>query len=288
MYETKPAQPQKTPRAESEQELFDRWDLPNVSKPNNKPRTNAYLTPQSQQPEQEEQVEVPALTAEALEEIRQAAYEEGLEQGLKEGREQGHAEGFASGIEDGKKQGFEEGRAQGLEQGAAEIEEKSQSLAQIIEALNHPQLQIDNQVEKELVELTTQISKAIVNHELKTNPQIILNSLKQAVDLLPFAKQTVRLQLNPSDLNLLQEVYSPDQIDQRGWLLEAEPTLPIGDLRLLTENSDVTINMQERQDQVCQIYLAQLNHNLKPEIKPQTVLQEPQIEEGESDEPNAE
>ncbi|CAK0744328.1 flagellar assembly protein FliH [Gammaproteobacteria bacterium] len=65
---------------------------------------------------------VPVLpTAEEIEAISRAAYEEGFERGQQEGAlqgfEQGHRDGLAQGLEEGLKQGIEQGIEQGKEQG---------------------------------------------------------------------------------------------------------------------------------------------------------------------------
>lgn len=270
----------KTASHESEEELFRRWDLPDVT-----------ITPLHEQEralnirregvvvdEPEEMPETLTMTAEALEEIRQAAYEEGFEQGHKDGFAKGHPEGVDAGHKEGLEQGLLEGREQGLAQGEAEIAEKAASLEALMRALHEPQQQIDDQVERELIGLTAQLAQAVLHHELQTNQQIILNTLREALGLLPFQQQTIRVQLNPSDLELVQQLYSDDQIEQRGWLLEAEPTLAIGDLRLLTEKSDVTVTMQERQQKVMQQFLAQLKPETKSESKPSELPDEPVAE----------
>lgn len=263
-YKAEPQAEPRVPKEESEKELFQRWNIPDMTDHPVHEQDVALniAAPETEiQTRVEDENEAPALTAEALEAIRQAAYEEGFEQGRQEGMEQGHKEGLESGQKEGRTQGLEEGRQEGLAQGAAEIEERAASLDALMKALYQPQQQINQQVEQQLVELTSQLAQAVTHHELKTNRDIILSTLKEAVDLLPFQQQRVRVQLNPSDLELVQELYSDEQIKQRGWFLEAEPALPIGDLRLLTEQSDVSIQMEERLQRVTQLFLSQLNHS---------------------------
>lgn len=277
-----------TPAKESEQELFKRWDLPDVTVEEIEERELALKLSHAPQPVQVEE-EAPqslTMTAEALEEIRQAAYEEGFEQGRQEGFTKGKEEGLEAGYAEGKEQGSQAGHQEGLAQGQAIIDEKAASLDALMRALHEPQQQIDVQVEQQLVELTAQLAQAVIQQELQTNSAIILQTLREAVDLLPFQQQNIRVQLNPSDLEVVQQTYSDDQIEQRGWRLEAEPTLAVGDLRLLTEQSDVTVSMQERVNKVTHSFLAQLNQLKAPQASSELPGSAPVI--GESDEPASE
>ncbi len=285
------------PANESEEEFFRRWDLPDVTQISNSEREKALQLRQQQddllqESEPEEPPESYTMTAEALEEIRQAAYEEGFEQGQQEGYQKGHPEGLAAGHQEGLDKGLEEGRQQGLAQGQAEIAEQCARLDALMRGLHEPQQQLDQQVEYQLVELTGQLAKAVIQHELATNSQVILNTLREAVRLLPFHQQQARVQLNPSDLELIQQNYSDEQIKQRGWQLEAEPSLPIGDLRLLTESSDVTVDMEERTQRVMQQFLAQLQRFQQPhepEVANQSAAEAtPPSNPEASDEPTAE
>ena len=263
------------PMEESESELLKRWDIPdvNVNKMDNKSNAYNVMPFFHQAHEQELPIEEPvqAMTAEVLEQIRQAAYDEGMEQGRADGFEQGLQQGIEVGTQQGHQQGLESGRNEGLAQGAAEIAEKATSLDAMMRALYEPQATIDSEVEQQLIQLVSQLARAVVQHELQTNSELILQTLRQAVELLPFQKQTVRVQLNPSDLSLIQEIYSDDQIQQRGWLLEAESTLKIGDLRLLTEQSDITITMQERMAKVERLFLEQIQQFAQQKQSPSSI-----------------
>ncbi|MCM2678966.1 flagellar assembly protein FliH [Echinimonas agarilytica] len=260
---------------ETEAELLERWAIPDVTLESSSQRSNAlnvqpHASVVDAETTEEEHEEPVAMTAELLEEIRQSAYEEGFEEGKKDGFEAGHAEGLEQGKAQGHTEGCEAGYQEALVKGQAEVEERTTSLEALMRALHEPQQQIDQDVEAQLVNLVTQLSESVVQHELVTNGRVILHTLRQAVELLPFQQQRVRVQLNPSDLSLIHDAYSDEQIKQRGWMLEAEPDLAIGDVRLLTEHSDVTIDMKERQQRVNELFLSQLNHHLKATSQPQT------------------
>ena len=270
------------PAKETESELYRRWDLPDVTVESLEERELALNIRHKPEPQEieEEQAQSLTMTAEVLEEIRQSAYQEGLEQGHQEGFSKGKEEGLEAGFKEGKAQGVDAGHQEGLARGQAEIEERATRLDALMRLLHEPQQQIDSQVEQELVELTEQLARAVVHHELQTNPAILLQTLKEAIDLLPFQQQTVRIQLNPADQDLIQQTYSDDQIEQRGWRLEAEPALAMGDLRLLTEQSDISIHMQQRMNKVSQQFLAQLHQFNEPQTATPLTSAEPAINGG--------
>lgn len=205
----------------------------------------------------DELADMPMLTAEALEQMREDAvaegraegYEQGFQQGLEAGREQGHAEG----LEAGKAEGFEHGAAAGAEF----VEQQAQRFAQMNDALHAPMTQVDRDVEQQLVELTTALARAVLKVELKTNPEVILAALKEAAGVLPFNARDVQIQVHPGDLEMIKQYYPAQTIAERGWHLLAEPTLEPGQLRAETEVSGVTIDPWQRIDDLAARYLEQ-------------------------------
>ena len=110
-----------------EDQSLDVWSLPNVEQELTEAQehqTNAMglkRTWKYEPPEAEQEEEIVPLTAEDIEQIRQAAYEEGFNQGKEEGFTQGYEEGKTSGHEEGIKLGQEEGLTQGLSRGKAKL-----------------------------------------------------------------------------------------------------------------------------------------------------------------------
>src|SRR5690554_3021090 len=97
---------------------YERWELPVMDEADDE----AELPPQAPANEVEE-VEVQPLTAQDLEEIRQAAWSEGHEEGFQAGQQEGREQGLQTGHEEGYQQGLEQGLAQGLEEGRRQGEE---------------------------------------------------------------------------------------------------------------------------------------------------------------------
>ena len=209
-------QPQQKPvrLTEEDKHLLKDWAAPNVTDDmvDLSGKTNVVGRPlewYEQQAELEEDIEeeVVPLTAEEIEAVRLAAYEEGLAQGKEAGFEVGYQEGREQGHQDGLTQGNAEGKKQGIEEGQIEIAAKAQVWEQLTEQLKEPLRELDEHVEKQLVNLAAQLAEAVIGVELEMRPEIILHTLKESVAALPIADAGCNIQLNPSDAALIKEVY---------------------------------------------------------------------------------
>ncbi|MGR2768055.1 flagellar assembly protein FliH [Photobacterium ganghwense] len=236
--------------SEHQAQELERWAYPDYSDEQSSMAENALNYDPQWHVEplelEEEEQGPPPLTAADLEAIRQSAYEEGL----LEGREAGHAEGFAlgqtEGLEQGKQQGLEQGLAEGLAQGEARIQEQVGLLTQLMDKLSTPLAQVDNDVEQQLLRLVTGLTRELIQVELNTNSQVILQTLREGIAALPIANQTVIIQLHPDDATVIKEAYGEASLAERQWQLQAEPALNRGDLVVQAGDSTVEFPVQER------------------------------------------
>ncbi|MDP4528228.1 flagellar assembly protein FliH [Alkalimonas delamerensis] len=243
-----------SPDAETLEQLKE-WDTPDLSDRIRKYKsTNAFnkTLPDPKQPEpaedetSDEELSLQPLTAEQMETLRQQAYEAGFAEGKEEGFAKGYEEGRQQGQEDGTKQGLAEGKKLGLEQGKQQSEQQFQALEHLLDQLHQPLQQLDNEVEQALLALTLAMAKAVVQTEVTINPQVILQALQQAVDALPLRHGQVKIRLHPDDLAIIEQQYAAEQLAERGWQLQAEPTLSRGGCRLVTEQSSVDRTTEQR------------------------------------------
>ncbi len=240
------------------------WDIPEMDanpKRHDDNYTNAlgkkynwvYEPPEADDDEEE----VKPLTIEDVEAIRQAAYEEGFAEGKAEGFTKGEAEGqeqgYQAGFEEGKNQGHEEG----LESGTGLMEEKAAHWNQLISQLDEPLKMLDAQVEQELIELVVALTKAVIQTELKTNPDIILQSVKKAAEFLPFNTQKCQLLVNPDDFELIQSSYGEKELQRRQWQLFSDPNIEAGGIEIKTELSTVSYTIEQRVSEVLANFINQ-------------------------------
>lgn len=245
----------KQPFAPTEEllELLKRWPSPPLSDDKKQPvgKTNALnktapVQKAAARTELETELEIKPLTAEDIEQIRQAAFDEGFADGKEQGFSKGYEEGRAQGMTDGLAQGQAEGKKLGLEQAADEIAQKTQQLAALLDQLQQPLQQIDQQVEQQLVQLCLAMAEAVIAVEVKTNPQVILKTLADATAMLPMQTENILIKLHPDDLALVEQHFSPEQLAQRHWQLRAEPAMEQGGCWLETPLSSMDRSIKHR------------------------------------------
>lgn len=223
---------------------------PAVQSPATQFKTNAFykIKPEPGRPQHKapEELTVKPLTAEDIDEIRQAAYEDGAAQGREEGFSQGYAQGREQGYQDGLQQGQAEGKKQGLQEGEGLIREQLAQLQNLIEQLQKPLEKVDAQVEQALLTLSLAMAEAVIGVEVKTNPQLILQSLRQAVESLPYQAEKLTIKLHPDDLAVVRSHYTEQDLTERQWQLRAEPAFNPGDCRVESAESTVDRSLKLR------------------------------------------
>lgn len=221
-----------------------------VQSPASQYKTNAFYKikpePGRPKPKVQEELTVKPLTAEDIEEIRQAAYDDGFAQGKEEGFSQGYAEGREQGYQDGMQQGQAEGKKQGLQEGESLVREQLAQLQGLIEQLQKPLQKVDAQVEQALLTLSLAMAEAVIGVEVKSNPQLILQTLRQAVDALPYQAEKLTIKLHPDDLAVVRSHYTEQDLAERQWQLRAEPAFERGDCTVESAESTVDRSLKLR------------------------------------------
>ena len=201
------------------------------------------------------------LTAEDIEQIRQAAYDEGFAEGKEEGFSKGYAEGREQGLQDGVTQGLAEGKKQAIAAAQPEIDDRRAQLSQLIDQLQQPLRGLDVQVEQALTELALAMAQAVLGVEVKTNPQIILQALQEATSALPLQTSQMRIKVHPDDLLIIRQHFSDDELQQRQWQLRAEPTVERGGCLVESEKSSVDRSLTQRLTSSLEHFLHQQTHS---------------------------
>ncbi|MCG7530090.1 flagellar assembly protein FliH [Psychrobium sp. MM17-31] len=240
---------------DEELELLKRWYAPNVTKEIPKERTNALRMnvadlnkPQPAEVEVEEEANDGTLSAQALEEITQQAQEQGYQEGLAKGKEEGLLQGHQEGYEQGLAQGVEEGIAQGLEQAQPQIEQRVALIDAMINKLQQPLSNQDKAVESSLLELALTLAKKIVHVEVTQSQAPIVQAVSEGVKVIG-GDSPVNLTVNPSDLEVIDNLFGQQQANTR-LTINSDPGLAIGDCFLETSHSSVSMNLEDRINQV--------------------------------------
>ncbi len=199
---------------------YEKWELPAI-------HGEHVVGGGSRPPVETEDLAVEPLTAEQIEEIREAA------------RRDGHEEGRLEGLEAGQK----EGREAGLK----ELRAQADRLAQITAKLVQPAADEERDLEAALVELVVRVARAVVQRELIADSSQISTIVHEAVQALPEGSKRLRLRVNPADLDNLEA--SGAAIDG-DWQLVPDPAIQPGGVHVENEQSLVDFTVGERFDDV--------------------------------------
>ncbi len=164
-------------------------------------------------------------TAADLEQIQKQAYDEGYEQG--------------------KKEGFEFGHKEGLEQTKQELQSYANHMQQLLRSFETPLRELDDQVERELLSLVIAIVKQLVRREVKSDPNLIIGVVREALSILPVNSRNVRLMVHPEDAELIREIYALGD-SELGWSLVEDPVINRGGCKVVTETSQVDATLDSR------------------------------------------
>jgi len=189
------------------------WLPPDMSE-RRRPRADSEPSPTSAPP-----------TAAQLEAIQQEAYKEGFEKGRHEGQETGHEEG--------------------VQQARREMQDYARRMQELLETFDEPLRDLDDQVEKELLNLVIVIVRQLVRREVKSDPNLIVGVVREALSILPVASRHVRLMLHPEDALLVREVYALGDTEL-GWELVEDPVINRGGCRVVTDSSQIDATLESR------------------------------------------
>ncbi|XPF96173.1 flagellar assembly protein FliH [Colwellia sp. RE-S-Sl-9] len=255
---------QKIVKGSSEVES-DLWSIPNVEQAQqvDDGKTNALGKKSSwkYEPPEETEIEEPTpLTAEDIEEIRQAAHEEGFNQGKEEGFAKGYDEGKSSGHEEGLKTGHEEGVATGLSEGKETIDNLAQEWQTLVQQLHTPLADVEKNVEEQLLHLVVQLTQAITLQEAKINPDIITAAIGEGIKMLPSQEAQTQILVHPEDIKIVEEQFGADYIIEQGWKLLAAPQLERGSCQIENSTSNIDLSIKSRMKDVLESFLQDALH----------------------------
>lgn len=180
--------------AETVSRNAQRWSLPSLKEPD------------------------PPPTAAELQEIEQAAYEEG----------------------------FARGKAEGYAAGAAIAREQAERLRLLMEHLARPIADFDAEVENALVALAIEVARRLTNAQVELDSKVTVGVVREALEALGDTPRDARVHLNPAELEALREVLSPPTEGPK-WRFVGDASLHRGDCRIVTEGGSVDARLDTRE-----------------------------------------
>jgi len=194
---------------------------------------------------QQSKKESATLTVDEIEKMQQQAYDEAFAQGKQEGFDGGFKEGLTKGNEEGFAQGKMEGEKKGYDDNLHLLRKETAEFVSLLESLSEPFKELDQAVEKELVNLAIGIASQIVRREIKIDPGQIIAVIREAVNALPLASQRLTLQMHPEDAELVRKSLALDD-ETSPWKIDEDPLITRGGCIVKTEISHIDTTIENR------------------------------------------
>lgn len=157
-------------------------------------------------------------------------------------------------IEQVRQQAYEEGYAEGVKQGLQQtLQQKSalkEKIISIINKLQYPLNKIDEQIEKELLQLSVLIAKQVVRRELQQDPQQIAAVIRECMAILPSSNTQPKIRLHPDDFRCIQEIYPTANEEGSGWQLIEDSSISPGGCVVDTHSSHIDATIEARINQI--------------------------------------
>jgi flagellar assembly protein FliH len=211
-----------------ELESLSTWNLPDISEHT----ANCHRSGKSETVDLEDEIS-PILTVAEIETMQKQAYDEAFSQGKIDGFQQGFDHGFA------------EGSKKGYEENVDLLLKKTAEFAELVNSLSEPFKNLDEEVEKELVQLAIGIATQIIRRELKLDPGQIIAAVREAINVLPLSSQKIHLHLHPEDADLVRSALAIDGTST-AWGIIEDPLITRGGCIADTDVSHIDATVEHR------------------------------------------
>ncbi|MEO0421409.1 MAG: flagellar assembly protein FliH [Pseudomonadota bacterium] len=157
-------------------------------------------------------------------------------------QKQAHDEAFAQGLQEGREEGAREVRKDLL----AAHRREALRLEAFLDALGQPLAEVTASVEKEILALVVAMARQIIRRELKTSPDEIVGTVRDALGQLPIANREVRVELHPEDAALIRDRLQDRQQGTKRWTIVEDPLIARGGCRVTSDDSLIDATLDSR------------------------------------------
>lgn len=219
---------------------YQRWEPPAFDEGQTAPAPGKHppSAPESARAEGPQREQVDSLPADF-----QLPTAEDIERMHEEAHAAGHAEGYAEGHASGLADGLEAGRSAGYAEGKARAETEAVRLKTLADHLDQALGQLDTEVAEELLALSIQIARQVLQHTLAAHPDGVVDTVRSALAQLPQAHAQIRL--NPDDLALVRE-HLGDQLSHGNHRLIDDSSIARGGCRVEAAGAQIDATMDTR------------------------------------------
>ena len=144
----------------------------------------------------------------------------------------------AAQLEEIQRQAHDEGYQAGYAEGA-------QRISALLDAMEHALQQADQEIAQDLLKLSLEVARQMVQQTLKTHPEVLLNTIREAINSLPHFNQGAHLVLHPDDAALVRASMG-EQLNHTGWKIFEDAQIAHGGVRVETAHSQIDATLANR------------------------------------------
>ena len=145
-------------------------------------------------------------------------------------------------LEEIQRQAHDEGYQAGLQAGS---EEGRQRIAVLLSAMEQALQQADQAVAQDLLNLSLEVARQMVQQALNIHPEILLNTIRAAIASLPHFNQGAHLVLHPDDATMVRASMG-EQLSHTGWKIFEDANIVRGGARVETAHSQIDATLANR------------------------------------------
>jgi len=191
----------------------------------------------------------PAEVLAEIERLREAARTRGQAEGFAAGHTQGYEAGFAEGREAGFAEGREAGLAEGYAQGNEAARAEAEKIQALAEACARSIEELEESTGEALVNLAISIARQVLRQTLKTEPERILDVVREVLQVDGSQQGILKLRLNPADVELVDQYLKKDGTVTH-WRLQADMSIDRGGCIAETALGNIDATLQTRWQRV--------------------------------------
>src|SRR5471032_638717 len=145
--------------------------------------------------------------------------------------------------------GYDDGHAHGhadaLAAGKIEAAEQLEHLRALTESFGTALHEADQLIAADVLELALHLAKGMLKTALPVKPELILPSVRDAIEYLPVLQQPALLVLHPDDAPLVREILG-EELDKGGWRVIEDAAVGRGGCKVDTASNQIDAQAASR------------------------------------------
>lgn len=134
---------------------------------------------------------------------------------------------------------------EGYQAGYAAGAQAAQRMTALANAMEQAMQQADQQIVQDMLALSLEVARQMVQETLKVNPEILLDIINSAISSLPHFNQGAHLIMHPDDAALVREKMG-EQLAHSGWKIFENAQIERGGMKVETANSQIDATVATR------------------------------------------